>query len=85
MARRVKLSHVGDTLEELDYPIDRSTASQELEDVTLVLADGEANFGELIEKSTRGTFSSAEDVETELHNTLPREAVGEPYQSEGDA
>ena len=85
MAREVKLNHVSETLEQLEYPIDRSTASKELEDVTLVLADGEANLGELIGKSTRDTFNSAEGIESELHNTLPREAVGEPYQSEGDA
>ncbi|MGQ4556060.1 DUF5789 family protein [Halobellus sp. GM3] len=85
MDREIKLRDVATVLEELEYPIDRSDASAAVEHVTLTLADGQVNLGETIEKSTSETFRSAGDLESELHNTLPREAVGEPYQSEGDA
>ncbi|WP_336023551.1 DUF5789 family protein [Halobellus salinisoli] len=85
MGREVKFSHVREALETLEYPIDRANAADEFADVTLLLADGSENFGELIEETSSDRFESAEDLESELHNTLPREAVGEPYQSEGDA
>ncbi|QSG10223.1 Uncharacterized protein HSR122_2852 [Halapricum desulfuricans] len=48
------------------------------------LADGERNLGELISQTTSETFDTPRDLETELHNVLPREAVGEPFQSEGE-
>ncbi|AGB36570.1 DUF5789 family protein [Natronococcus occultus] len=80
----VKLSRIDDTFERLEYPVEADAAASELEDVTLLLADGERNLGELIERSTSDRFASADDLETELHNVLPREAVGEPYQSEGE-
>ncbi|APW96465.1 hypothetical protein CHINAEXTREME_01200 [Halobiforma lacisalsi AJ5] len=84
MGREVKLGRVESTLEELDYPATRAEAATELEDVTVLLADGERNLGSLIEDIGNDRFESAEDLEAELHNVLPREAVGEPYQSEGE-
>ncbi len=85
MARRIKFKNVSTVLEEVEYPAERTVMADELTDVTLVLADGEANLGELIAETAGETFESADDIKTELHNVLPREAVGEPYQSEGDA
>lgn len=85
MSRKVRFSDVSDVLTELEYPIDRSAAGTELAEVTLVLADGSENFGDLIRATDSDAFESAADLEAELHNTLPRGAVGEPYQSEGDA
>lgn len=84
MGREVKLSHVEEVLEELDYPVVRSDAASELSDVTLLMADGEANLGELISETASDTYDSNEALQSELNNTLPREAVGEPYQSEGE-
>lgn len=84
MAREIKLSGLGGLLESLDYPTDSATAAAAVDDVTVLLADGEANLGELIEGTHEETFSSPEDLEAALHNALPREAVGEPYQSEGE-
>ena len=49
------------------------------------IADGETNLGKLVSETSRDSFESAADIKSELHNVLPREAVGEPYQSEGDA
>ncbi|NKE36824.1 hypothetical protein GWG54_13545 [Natronococcus sp. JC468] len=80
----VKLSRIDDALEELSYPIDADAAASALAGVTLLLADGERDLGELIERANDERFESVEDLETELHNVLPREAVGEPYQSEGE-
>ncbi|SFB70499.1 hypothetical protein SAMN05444422_101340 [Halobiforma haloterrestris] len=84
MGREVKLGRVESTLEELDYPATRAEAAAELEDVTVLLADGERNLGSLVEDVQSNRFESAADLEAELHNALPREAVGEPYQSEGE-
>jgi hypothetical protein len=85
MAREIKFSDISTLLDEIDYPIGRTTASEELSDVRLILADGDTNLGKLVSKTSRESFESAADIESELHNVLPREAVGEPYQSEGDA
>ncbi|PGF15411.1 hypothetical protein CP556_04215 [Natrinema sp. CBA1119] len=80
----VKLSRIESVLEDLEYPITNDRAAAELEDVTLLLADGERNLGTLIERSGSDRFESMDDLESELNNVLPREAVGEPYQSEGE-
>ncbi|MCU4925290.1 hypothetical protein OB905_04720 [Halobacteria archaeon AArc-dxtr1] len=84
MSDTVQLNGVRETLAALSYPITSDQASDELEGTTLVLADGEANLGSLVERSTVSEFESPADLEAELHNVLPREAVGEPYQSEGE-
>lgn len=84
MSPEVKLSRIDATFESLEYPIDADDAASELDDVTLLLADGERNLGTLIERSDRDQFRSADDLVSALHNVLPREAVGEPYQSEGE-
>ncbi len=85
MKHEVDLSNIEETLERLSYPIEQESASVELSDVTLRLADGEANLGELVRATTSEEFDSAEDLLSSLHTALPREAVGEPYQSDGDA
>jgi len=81
----VKLSRIETVLAGLEYPITTDRAAADLADTTLLLADGERNLGALIERSGSDRFESVEDLWTELNNVLPREAVGEPYQSEGDA
>ncbi|MEM4781892.1 MAG: hypothetical protein QXG03_10075 [Halalkalicoccus sp.] len=84
MAREVKLSRVDGVLEELSYPVPRDDAAVELQDVTVLLADGEANLGELVSETGSDSYQSVDDLQSEVHNVLPREAVGEPYQSEGE-
>ena len=81
---KVKLSRVESVLDDLEYPVSNEEAAREFDDVTLVLADGERNLGDLIANSSDDRFESMDDLESELHNVLPREAVGEPYQSEGE-
>ncbi|GAA0661926.1 hypothetical protein ACFQDG_03950 [Natronoarchaeum mannanilyticum] len=84
MSRTTRLSRVEEVLAELDYPVVRADAADELSDVTLELADGEVNLGEIVSETSSDSFESAEELESDLNNALPREAVGEPYQSEGE-
>lgn len=85
MTDRIKINRVKNVLDRVDYPIGRDDAVTEFDDVTLVFADGEANLGELIANCDRTEFGSADDLDTELNNVMPIEAVGEPGQSDGDA
>jgi hypothetical protein len=55
------------------------------EGIIVELAEGTINLNETIRKSRADRFISAEDLELELMSLLPRSAVGEPFQSEGDA
>ena len=84
MDREIKLSRVQTVFEELSYPITRNEAATELEDVTLHYADGEDNLGGLISETASDSFASMDELESELNNVLPIEAVGEPGQSEGE-
>ena len=84
MGREVKLSRADSLLSELSYPVSREVAAETFEDVTVTFADGEANLGELISETPAEEFESFEELRDEINNTLPREAVGEPYQSEGE-
>lgn len=85
MGRKVKLNRIESALQGLEYPIERVTAADQLADVQLLLADGEANLGELLASAGDDEFESPEDLISGIHNTLPRAAVGDPYQSDGDA
>ncbi|QSW98274.1 DUF5789 family protein [Haloterrigena alkaliphila] len=84
MGRDVHLNDIEPVLEELDYPIARDAAAERYDDVTLILAEGEQNLGDLVAESGGDEFSSVDDLESEVFNLLPRRAVGEPYQSEGE-
>lgn len=85
MSREIKMSHLQDALDELEYPVNRADAAEAFEDATLLLADGTESLDALIENASSDRFASREELVSDLHNTLPRSAVGEPYQSEGDA
>ena len=85
MTREVMFNNSRSVLEEIEYPVAQTAAADAFSDVTLLFADGESNLGALISETTSENFDSVADLETELHNVLPREAVGEPFQSEGDA
>lgn len=84
MGRDVKLDELEGLLDGLDYPLSREDAARECDDVTLTLADGEENLGDLVAGSGDETFESMDDLETEVMNLLSQHAVGGPYQSEGD-
>lgn len=85
MSRTIKLNELTSYLAEFEYPLDRNTAIDRSQDTTLVLADGEENLGELLERSNADEFDSEDELEAEVFTHLPRNAVGEPHQSEGDA
>ena len=85
MSREVKLSRLETVLDEFEYPCDRAAAVSAGRDVTLVLADGTENLGEVLSDSSADSFASADEVRSELMSLLPQHAVGEPYQSEGDS
>lgn len=84
MAREVKLSRLVPVLSDLDYPMSHDAVVEQCGDLTLLLADGTVNFGDLIADSSSETFDSMDDLVLEVMNLLPRRAVGEPYQSEGE-
>jgi hypothetical protein len=85
MSDSVKLGRVQSRFEELSFPVTRDDAAAAFAETTVILADGEANLGVLISETQSDAFHSTDELEAELHNTLPVEAVGEPGQSEGDA
>lgn len=80
----IELTGLEDRLGDLSYPISREDAANELDDTTLHLADGEVNLGGAVAQSSDDRFTSVEDLASEVRGLLPREAVGEPYQSEGE-
>lgn len=85
MSREVKLNRLDRYLDGLDYPLDREDAAEAGADVTLVLADGTVAFPEVVSASSADRFESMDDLLTEIMGLLPRNAVGEPFQSEGDS
>ena len=84
MEKEIQLKGTEELFEQLSYPISRAAVTEEFAAVTVQLADGEVNLGDLLSEGSSETFDSADDLEIALHNALPREAVGEPYQSEGE-
>ncbi|WP_232701067.1 DUF5789 family protein [Halobacterium wangiae] len=84
MAREVKLNHLSAELEALSYPASHEDAQATFEDVVLRYADGEEPFVDVLERSQEDVFVSRDDLESEIYNNLPTEAVGEPGQSEGE-
>jgi hypothetical protein len=84
IGREVKLGRVDSVLTELSYPVDMETAAGELANVTVTFADGERNLGELVAETPADEYASFEEFRDEINNTVPREVVGEPYQSEGE-
>jgi hypothetical protein len=84
MPREVHLDKLDTLLAELEYPIDREAARTACDDVTLVLADGTAEFADVLAASGERTFTSVDELRSEVLSLLPRNAVGEPFQSEGE-
>lgn len=80
----MKLNRLETVLETLDYPVGCEEAAAGCEDVTLVLAAGEVDLGQTIGTSSEDVFESVDDLANEIRSRLPRHAVGEPYQAEGE-
>lgn len=84
MESELKLNELHAALGELDYPIDRAAAADACEGVTLLLADGTTPLSDVVADAGDDRFDSVEELESEVMSGLPRNAVGEPYQSEGE-
>lgn len=80
----IELNELSERLTTLSYPVSKQTVEQELGETTLQLADGETTIGETLEVVGTDRFDSENELESELYSALPRSAVGEPYQSEGE-
>lgn len=78
------LNRLRTVLDSLDYPIPKEEAREALTDVTLLYADGDEPLADVVGRVNVEAFADLEDLETEIYNNLPVEAVGEPGQSEGE-
>jgi hypothetical protein len=85
MERVVRLNRIGTVLSGMEYPLSPAQAARECEGIRIELAEGSVSLPETIRESHEDQFISPEDLELELMGLLPRSAVGEPFQSEGDA
>ncbi|RDZ90650.1 hypothetical protein DEQ92_22830, partial [Haloferax sp. Atlit-6N] len=83
MEKTIKLSRVESVLEDLSYPLTRHDAAAALDGVTVLMADGNADLGEMVRNCLPSEFADATDLYYELNNAMPIEAVGEPRQSDG--
>lgn len=84
MEQELKLNQLEDALTALDYPIDHAAAVEASQGVTLLLADGTESLAAVVADSNADQFDSVDDLTSEVMSNLPRNAVGEPYQSEGE-
>ncbi len=82
--REVKLSHLDEELDALEYPATRADVAAGLGDVHLLYADGEEDFIDVLDRIEADVFTGPDDLQADLMNVLPVEAVGEPGQSEGE-
>ncbi|WP_135364368.1 DUF5789 family protein [Halosimplex halophilum] len=80
----MELAELQEYLEQFDYPVASDELATACEGVTIELAEGERDLGGLLAHASADRFESADDAYTAVQNDLPREAVGEPYQSEGE-
>ena len=71
-------------IDSLSSPISRDAAREALSGVMLLYGDGEEPLAGVVSRSNEDTFEDPRDLETEIYDNLPVEAVGEPGQSEGD-
>lgn len=85
MTREVRLSHLYEALSELSYPASGDEVTEEVSDVLLLLADGTIPLEDVIEDIPVEEYESLDELTIEIMSHLPRRAVGEPFQSEGDA
>ncbi|MFB6173215.1 MAG: hypothetical protein ABEI39_01090 [Halobacteriales archaeon] len=80
----IGLSELDEYLKRFVYPVDSAELAEACENVTIALAEGEMNLGEAIRDARGDRYDSEDDVVSSVHNVLPRRAVGEPFQSEGE-
>ena len=84
MPTEVKLNELDEAVDGLRFPVERETVATELGDVVLVYADGEEQLADVLDRVQSQSFADQDELENEIYNALPVEAVGEPGQSEGE-
>ena len=89
MNEEIGRNRIGTTFGELDpaYPVTPPAVADARDGVVVRLVEGTVGPDEAIAGSNAARFTTSEsgDVELEFLNLLPRDAVGEPFQSDGDA
>jgi hypothetical protein len=85
MNEEIRLNRIATAFEDLAYPVRPPAVAAACEGVVVRLAEGTVEIDEVIAESNADQFTSSEDLELEFLNLLPRDAVGEPFQSDGDA
>ena len=84
MATEITLNELSETLDDLSYPVRHEAVVDEYGDVQIQLADGETTLAETLAWVEAERFDNESELTNELYAALPRNAVGEPYQSEGE-
>ncbi|MFB6089650.1 MAG: hypothetical protein ABEJ97_01210 [Halobellus sp.] len=85
MTESIRLNRIGTVFAGLSFPVSPSRVARECGDVSVRLAEGSITVGEVVGQSESDRFASSDDLELEFLSLLPRSAVGEPFQSDGDA
>jgi len=85
MEAEVRLNRIERVLEPLDYPITPPAVTEACGGTVVRLAEGTVSVSDVMAQSNADAFVSSEDLKEEFQSLLPRNAVGEPYQSDGDA
>lgn len=84
MGETYKLNELRSFLETVSYPLSKAVAKEEAKGVTLQYADGDEPLNDVIARINSEAFATVDELETEIFNALPTEAVGEPGQAEGE-
>jgi hypothetical protein len=67
---RLSIGRVGTVLDELEYPVSRPEAADQLQGTTVEFAGGEDDLGGLVSETDADTFESADDLERALHEAI---------------
>jgi hypothetical protein len=75
MGRQVTLKQVDTVLADLSYPVMRTDAATEFDDVALRVDGREENLGRLVSETHSDAFGSEREVEAELREVLSTESA----------
>jgi hypothetical protein len=67
---RVPLGSVGGVLDEIEYPVSRPEAAEQLQGTTVTFAGGKDDLGGLVSETDADSFESADDLERALHGAI---------------
>lgn len=84
MTEPIKLTELTAVLSTFEYPTTPPEVAADHGEIVIELAEGSVTLGETVRDADADSFTSAEDLELTVRSLLPRNAVGEPYQSEGE-